>query len=283
MRIAILCDIHGNLPAFEAALDHAANLAPDLLIIAGDMVCGCPDSDLCWQRALDLNCLLLRGNQERYLYELACDQAPPLWQTQQFAPMQWTLDQLGVETCRSLLDLPMLQRPVNDLLVVHASLRNDRDTIRPYTSESELEQMFPSPAADLIIRGHNHYGQMRLWGQRQLVTCSSVGLPMDGHMTAQYLLLDRVQNGWRIEHQSVPYDVDAAIARFYETNYLDQCGPMAALFLRELVTATQQFVPFLHWYNRWKKVEELSLEQAVKCFLDGSYWRYNTAMNTHSS
>jgi hypothetical protein len=58
MRIAILCDIHGNLPAFETALDHAANLAPDLLIIAGDMVCGCPDSDLCWQRALDLDCLL---------------------------------------------------------------------------------------------------------------------------------------------------------------------------------------------------------------------------------
>jgi len=276
MRIAILCDIHGNLPAFEKALDHAANLAPDLLVIAGDIVCGCPDSDLCWQRALNVDGLLLRGNQERYLHELASGQAPPLWHTLQFAPVQWAVDQLGTDTCRALLDLPMQQRPADDLLVVHSSLRNDRDMLSPYTSESELEQMFPDPTADLIIRGHNHYGQMRLWGQQRIVTCGAVGLPMDGHTTAQYLLLERAENGWRIEHQSVPYDLDAAIARFYDTGYLDKCGPMAALFLRELVTATQQFVPFLHWYERWKKVETLSLEQAVERFLGGTTdWRYN--------
>ncbi len=272
MRIAILCDIHGNLPAFAAALTHAATLAPDLLIVAGDIVTGCPDSDLCWQRMLDLNCLVLRGNQERYLCELASGQAPPLWHTLQFAPVQWALDQLGADTCRTLLDLPALQRPSDDLLIVHSSLRNDRDTLRPYTSEGELDAMFPDPAADLIIRGHNHYAQMRPWGQRRLVTCGSVGLPMDGHMTAQYLLLDRQRDGWCIEHQSVPYDLDAAIARFYQTDYLEQCGPMATLFLRELVTATQQLVPFLHWYERWQKTAKLSLEQAVERFLNGSHW-----------
>lgn len=273
MRIAILCDIHGNLPAFEAAITHATNLAPDLFIIAGDIVTGCPDSGLCWQRALDLDCLLLRGNQERYLCELASGQAPPLWHTLQFAPVQWALEQLGADTCRSLLDLPAQQRPADELLIVHSSLRNDRDTLRPYTSEEDLIQMFPNPAADLIIRGHNHYAQMRLWGQRRLVTCGSVGLPMDGHMTTQYVLLDQQRDGWSIEHQSVPYDLDAAIARFYQTSYLRECGPMAALFLRELVTATQQFVPFLQWYERWQKAEELSLELAVERFLSGTHWQ----------
>lgn len=272
MRIAILCDIHGNLPAFEAALAHATNLAPDLLVVAGDIVTGCPDSDLCWQRVLDLDCLLLRGNQERYLCELASGQAPPLWHTLQFFPVQWALNQLGSDTCRALLDLPTQQRPSDDLLIVHSSQRSDRDTLRPYASEDDLKQMFPNPAADLIIRGHNHYAQMRLWDQRRLVTCGSIGLPMDGHMTAQYLLVEEQASGWHIKHQSVPYNLDAAIARFHQTGYLAECGPMAALFLRELVTATQQFVPFLHWYERWKKTEELSLEQAVERFLNGSHW-----------
>ena len=95
MRIAILCDIHGNLPALEAALTHLDDQSPDQVFVAGDVVTGCPDSDLCWQRIADLGYPLLRGNHERYLYELASDQAPPLWHTPQFAPVQWAVDQLA--------------------------------------------------------------------------------------------------------------------------------------------------------------------------------------------
>ena len=40
MRIAVLSDIHGNLPAFEAALDHARQHKPDLMVIAGDIIIG---------------------------------------------------------------------------------------------------------------------------------------------------------------------------------------------------------------------------------------------------
>jgi len=40
LRIAILADIHGNLPAFEAALEHVARQHADRLIIAGVIVVG---------------------------------------------------------------------------------------------------------------------------------------------------------------------------------------------------------------------------------------------------
>lgn len=72
MRLAILCDIHGNLPAFEAALEHAAQKQVDQLVIAGDIVTGAPDSAACWQRACELGCPILRGNQET---PLTLDQA----------------------------------------------------------------------------------------------------------------------------------------------------------------------------------------------------------------
>jgi predicted phosphodiesterase len=51
MRIAVLADIHGNLPAFEAALAHSRRQAVDHLVIAGDLINGAPDSRLCWQLA----------------------------------------------------------------------------------------------------------------------------------------------------------------------------------------------------------------------------------------
>ena len=40
MRIAFLADIHGNLPAFEAALDHVAQQHVDRVIFVGDLVVG---------------------------------------------------------------------------------------------------------------------------------------------------------------------------------------------------------------------------------------------------
>ena len=268
MRLAILCDIHGNLPAFEAVIAHAEQQSPDLLLIAGDIVSSSPDSLACWQRALDLDCPILRGNQERYVLELATDQAPPLWHSPQFAPVQWTRAQLGDKLCKSFADLPLAFRDTSapDLLVVHASLRNDRDNIWSFTPTAEIEHMFPDIAERHIIRGHNHIGQTRLWGERQIFTAGSVGLPMDGTDTAQYLLLDRRGSAWHATHQAIAYDHDAAIARFHETGYLRETGLMGRLCLRELVTGTSHLVPFLRLYARWQK-EGIGLNQAIERFL----------------
>lgn len=38
MRLAILSDIHANLPALEAVLEKLDGLAPDALICLGDLV-----------------------------------------------------------------------------------------------------------------------------------------------------------------------------------------------------------------------------------------------------
>jgi len=43
MRIAVLSDIHGNIPAFEAAIEHAKKQRVDQIVIAGDLVIGAPD------------------------------------------------------------------------------------------------------------------------------------------------------------------------------------------------------------------------------------------------
>ena len=43
MRIAVLADIHGNLPAFEAALNHVSQQKVDQIILAGDIIIGSPE------------------------------------------------------------------------------------------------------------------------------------------------------------------------------------------------------------------------------------------------
>lgn len=270
MRIAVLSDIHGNLPAFEAALDHARQHKPDLMVIAGDIIIGSPDSAACWQLARSLGCPILRGNHERYAAHFGTPAAHPDWTTERFTPLQWAVNQLTAGDRRQMEQLPRhLRLPeAPDLLIVHASFRDDHDTIAPYTSDAQLEEMFPGVQERFIVRGHNHYGQLRLWKDGWIVTASSVGLPLDSSPTAQYLLLDQTKTGWRIMHQSVPYDLDAVIRRFYDTGYLEATGTMGRLFFREVTTASHHLVPFLRLYARWQKEGDITLRQAEERFFN---------------
>ncbi len=269
IRIAILADIHGNLPAFEAALKHVAGQKVDRVFIAGDVVNGSPDSKACWDLAVSLGCPILRGNHERYVADFGTAKASPLWSLEQFAPVQWTVDQLTDQDRQRMGQLPRnLRLPeAPDLFLVHASERDDHDSIAPHTPAQSLQAMFPTAREGYIIRAHNHCGQVRFWEKGVIVTSGSVGLPLDSSPTAQYLLLDQGNSGWDIHHQSVPYPVDSTIRRFQDTGYLSAVGPMGHLFFREVLTASHQIVPFLRCYAQWSKQGEISLSQAVDRFL----------------
>lgn len=270
MRIAILADIHGNLAAFESALEHVARQHVDRIILAGDIVVGAPDSQACWDLARSLGCPMIRGNHERYVATYGTPTAPETWTTEQFAPIRWAVAQLTPAARAAMGALPLLYRAseLPDFLLVHGSLRNDRDTVAAYTPEEQLAAMFPDVRERVIVRAHNHAGQVRLWNDQLIVTAGAVGLPLDGNPTAQYLLLERRAADWRVLHQAVPYDVAATVRRFETTGYLADAGPMAQLYQREVATASHHVVPFLRAYARWTEHEPVSLATAVRRFLE---------------
>ena len=269
MRIAILADIHGNLPALEAALADVARLKVDRLIILGDIVVGSPDSLACWERVRALRCPVLRGNHERYVFDLNTERARPEWSTLQFGPVQFAANQLGSANREELSRLPStLKIPgCDDVLFVHASARNDNDLVFPYTTDVTIEPMFAGTTERWLIRGHNHFASVRLWGQRRIVTVGAVGLPLDGMPAAQYTLMEKLKGEWRIDHRCARYDVGETIRRFSESGYLDTAGPMARLYLREVLTASFHIIPFLKFYGELKTREpEISLDEAVTRF-----------------
>jgi len=269
-RVAILADIHGNLPAFEAALDHVARQRADQLIIAGDIVVGSPESAACWRLAQSLGCPILRGNHERYVAQFGAPGAPPEWATERFGPVRWAAGQFSDAERAAIDALPLSIRlpDLPDLLVVHASLRADRDSIMPYTPDEQLAEMFPGLAERWVVRAHNHAGMVRLWGDRTIITAGAVGLPLDSSTTAQYVLLERRADGWRIQHQSVEYDLSDTLRRFRTSGYLDSAGPLARLLMREVATASFYVVPFLNAYGPRIDRGEITLAAAVERFLN---------------
>ena len=270
MRIAIIADIHGNLTALEAVLARVAELNVDQLLVAGDIVVGSPDSRACWEKVKSLGCAVLRGNHERYVFDLGTERARPEWSTPQFGPVQYAAAQLGAANLRELAALPTTQRlpGAEDLLFVHGSARSDNDVIFPYTTDDELAPMFAGTVERWIVRGHNHYAGVRLWGDRRIVTAGAVGLPLDGTPRAQFLVMERCAGGdWRPQHHVVSYDVEKTVRRFHETGYLEAGGPMARLFMREVETASFHLLPFQKFNaDLVKRGVTLPLAEAVEAF-----------------
>jgi predicted phosphodiesterase len=254
MRIAIIADIHGNLAALEAALAEVAMLKPDCFIVAGDVVDGGPDSAACWERVKALGCPVLRGNHERYVFDYGTPRADPAWASPQFAPLRVALAELSTAQKAEMSALPTSwsDAAAPGLFVVHASLRSDNDSIFPYSTDEQIDPMFPGIGDDVkvIVRGHNHFCSQREWGARRIVTTGSVGLAQDGNTAAQFVVLERSSAGaWSARHRAVRYDVGATLRRFRESGYLERAGPLGKLFYREVETATHQVVPFLRFYG----------------------------------
>lgn len=269
MRIAVLSDIHGNLPAFEATLAHVRRQGVDEIVIAGDLINGAPDSHACWELAQTLGCVILRGNHERYVFDFHSPTAPPVWHSERFAPVQWTVAQFTTEEIQVLAGLPLTYRPPDapDLLINHASPQRDNDSVQPYTPEADLAEIFAGVTEPVIVRGHDHRSMVRLWDGRTVVTAGSVGMTLDEHPTARYVVMERVGLLWRFSHHAVPYDVEAVVERFHSSGYLAEAGPMARLILREIATASPHIVPFLRHFERWEQGEPVSLAAGVDRFL----------------
>jgi 3',5'-cyclic AMP phosphodiesterase CpdA len=272
LRLALLADVHGNLPAFEAALAAARREAPDLLVVAGDVVNGGPDSRACWQLARAEADLLLRGNHERYAIDRGTAAGDPAWLGPRFRPLAWTVAELA-----GLLDdvraVPIEARVDDAVYVMHAAPGDDHAGVFPWTPDDELVPLLAGVDAELLLRAHNHLPFHRtLPDGRLLVSAGAVGLALAGRPEAQWALLTRGRVGWRVEHRSTPYDVAAALRRFDDSGYLDAAGPVGILFRREAATGSHQLVPFMRFERAWREARGLpddddTLAAALAAFL----------------
>src|SRR3981081_4602952 len=88
MRVAVVADIHGNLPALEAVLSEVEAAAPDLVVICGDVASGpLPAETIELLRSLP-NARFVRGNADRELVS-AFDRRPSDdWYATQISPDQ---------------------------------------------------------------------------------------------------------------------------------------------------------------------------------------------------
>ena len=266
MRLAVISDIHGNLPALEAVLAHIETRRPDQVVVAGDLVNRGPQSAAVVSRLQPLGFPTVQGNHERYVLAAARATSPDEG-GDTYAPSRWTMRQLTSDQLDYLRHLPFSAQ-VEDVLVVHGSPRGDQDGIFPKTGERELAQKLNGHTN--LVCGHTHLSLVRPWRAGGLVVnAGSAGNTFEGDTRARYAWLERRAGGWQAEVTCVEYDVAATLRAFDDCDYLATAGPMARLFRLEVATGHNHLIPAYLAHRALVDSEQMSLAEAAERYLAG--------------
>ena len=229
MRVAALCDIHANLPAFEAVLEEVREAHVDLIVFGGDIVPGpMMRETLARILSLDIPAQFVHGNGE--LGMLAQIDAPDpsavtYWGTTSGYPLpeplkevvRWSARQVLPDHARAMASWPRTLRldipGVGNVLFCHATPHSETDAFTRLTPEEALLPVFEGLDADAVICGHTHMQFDRMIGATRVVNAGSVGMPF-GRTGADWLLL-----GPGVELRNTFYDLHRAGEQIRQTEY----------------------------------------------------------------
>jgi predicted phosphodiesterase len=207
VRVILLSDIHGNLPALEAVAESLPE--HDRVIVAGDLCLEGPKPAEVVDLLQELGWELLMGNTDRDIV------SPPQMKERKRDIVRWTRDQLGPERVRDLGALPfsrfVIEGGAQLAMVVHANPLTMDDHLYPTMSEAELEPYLEPLEAEVLAFGHLHIPYVRPVNGRLLVDVSSVGHPKDLDARAAYTLVEWEAGRRSVTQVRVPYDVDRTV------------------------------------------------------------------------
>jgi predicted phosphodiesterase len=226
MRLAVIADMHGNLPALEAVLADIERRRVTDIVNLGDCVSG-----PLWPRE---TCALLmargfptvRGNHDRWVATLA--------PADMYPSDRYTFGELDETQRRWLGDLPATLRLDPGILAVHGRPADDNNYLLEDIEQGRLVRAAPDTIAQrlgrtdaaLVLCGHSHQQHMvRLPEGPLVINPGSVGLAAYrdpegaahvsevGSPHARYALVERSDGAMTIELVALDYDHASAVKR----------------------------------------------------------------------
>ncbi|HEX8975603.1 MAG TPA: metallophosphoesterase family protein [Solirubrobacteraceae bacterium] len=219
-RIAVITDIHGNLPALEASLEAIEAIGVDEIYCGGDLVGYGPHPNEVCALVEDRGIPTIYGNYD-YAIARELDDCGCAYVTQHDRQLgqqsvAWTLAHTDQRSKDFMRGLPFdLRFPVGDheVHLVHGSPRKVNEYLFEEKPATLYERLAKAEDAAVLVFGHTHKPWIHEYGGVLFVNCGSVGKPKDGDPRTAFAILEADgPRPIRASIQRVPYDA-AAVAR----------------------------------------------------------------------
>lgn len=279
MRIAILADIHGNLPALEAVLADLHIQAPDAVYLAGDQICRVPWHNEVMAIIREQRWPGIFGNHEWVIGRLGTPDLPPLFLDRSlFSTLHWTKETLASESLADVRALPgELKIDVGTappILVTHGIPGDCFRGVFPYTPADKVAAALYTVDEHYVVLAHVHRPFDRCIGEGRgtrarwrVFNGGSVGLPYNGDVRAQYLILDGDRNGWTPTFRAVEFDRSGLRAAFERSGMLEAVGATGELHVLTAETGLPWSSDFAWWLHNRPGPPPATLEEAVAAYL----------------
>lgn len=170
MRIALISDVHANVPALEAVFDDIHRRGADQVVCLGDIVDLGPEPGRVIQILKERGVPCLVGNHDPF----SGDPIPPV------EVYHWSRAQLTEAELLWLRSLPpnlSFEDHGRRLLCVHGSPRSFDEQILAETTDADLRQMMGPIDCDVLAAGHTHVQLDRSLDGCRIINPGSVGMP----------------------------------------------------------------------------------------------------------
>jgi putative phosphoesterase len=214
--VAVITDIHANLPALQAALARIDELGIDRIYCGGDLVGYGPHPNEVCALIAERGIPTIYGNYDyaiaRDLDDCGCAYVTPRDRELGQQSVEWTLehtDQASKDFMRELpfdLHLEVGSVPVH---VVHGSPRK----VNEYLFEDKPARLYERLAAaetdQVLVFGHTHKPWVHDFGGVRFVNCGSVGKPKDGDARGAFAVVRPADENVEVTIERVGYDAQA--------------------------------------------------------------------------
>ena len=211
VRVAVISDIHANLPALEAVVNDSEFQSCDQVLFAGDLVGYYYWPFECFQLLQELNVESIRGNHEDMLFEAINESNVDMATSKYGSGLKTAIDELpqqAIQTISAWEHPKLLNIGGRAILMCHGSPSDISQYLYP---DIELPQSvsFQGDPVDVVIHGHTHYPAVRQSNSVLWVNPGSVGQPRNRQPGAHWAILDT--DTLKVEAKVTPYDYSLVV------------------------------------------------------------------------
>lgn len=224
MKIALIGDIHANLPALEAVLEDARKRKVEAIWNIGDMLGYNAFPDQVVKRLRKERVVSIVGNYD--LKVLKFKKKAKKWRKKKhpdkYRAFKWAWENLSKKSREYLHTLPKERRMMiagKHILLTHGSPASNTEPLYSGMPDQRLRELAKLAEANIVICGHSHEPFARKVAGVWFVNAGSVGRSTDGDPRSSYAIMHlKAPHFFRIYHYRLDYDIERAVAAIHDNN-----------------------------------------------------------------